>query len=98
MPARTGKANQGQSTVEGNSYRVFVSGESKNGIVGDGHWVTWIKDVRTRSFSYKSGDTLITLRRESRAKGQFWQRVNSGMPTKSQITSYTKSMWVSLKN
>lgn len=72
MPARTGRANQGQSTVEGNAYRVFVSDERKEGIVGDDHWVTWVMDAGTRSFSYKSSDILITLRCESRAKGQFW--------------------------
>jgi hypothetical protein len=72
MPARTGTANQTQSIIEGDTYHAFVSGERKEGAVGDEYWVTWVKDADTHSFSYKSGDTLITLRRETRAKGQFW--------------------------
>ena len=79
MPKRTGKANNQQSTVEGNFYRVYYiflgERQYQQGFIGDVNWNAWIKHPDTKSFSYMPNnqkDMLITLRREKRANGQFW--------------------------
>lgn len=79
MPERTGSANRNQTTVSGqfchHHYMLFGQRQYDQFFLTDIRWQKFLQHPDTKSFTWMSsnqGETLITFRRESRAKGQFW--------------------------
>lgn len=79
MPERSGKANRWHTTVHGHFvnhwYELFGQRQYDQFFLTDARWQKFLIHPDTKSFTYMNVNmptSLITLRREKRANGQFW--------------------------